>query len=767
MAYASARALQVADAMWSSLELRPEQVPLIAILGGVLFQLAQALIVNRGLRVRASQWWVGIVAVSAVFLAARLVHRATTDPAVAVVAIRVQFVVGVSIAVLATGALEGLLGYARTSRALRVLAAVALPLALITLATPWIVGADLVVRRDVLGGEFFAAGRPNVLVLGAFYVAASAPLIRRMRALPTEARSARRNVRIGAVLLLGTGLNDTLMSAGVVTSIHLFEYAFVFISVASTTFLQRRIDEQQRDLERAVGERTAELETHRRSLEIALDEVQRGEARYRTLAGSTSEAVVVLDGPIIVDVNRAFTEVCRPTGEATGRALDEVLGAALGDDDRAALAGLVRGDAAGPIEIQVARADGAPVSIEVRAPAVDGARRVLLMRDLSGQKELQRQLLRADRLAAMGTLAAGTAHEINNPLSYVLTNAHLLIEQLTPGAAVIDLEGARELVTDIVGGAERIQTIVRDLMALARDRADHLAAVDVRKILDGSLAIVGNQLRYRATIVRRYADDVPPVVGNEVRLGQVFLNLLVNAADALPEGHAAAHEVGIEVARGAEDMVVVRVRDTGSGMTPAVRDRIFDPFYTTKDVGRGTGLGLSVSLGIVTALGGRIEVQSAPGRGSTFAVFLKAAPVASATPLAAPEGGAAPRAGRVLLVDDEPLIARTLARLLAPMETELAHSGRAALDACARTAFDAIVCDLMMPDLTGMDVHEHLVARAPDQARRMVFVTGGVFTARAEEFLRRVPNTVLDKPVTARALRAAIEAVRSAPIDAD
>ena len=205
----------------------------------------------------------------------------------------------------------------------------------------------------------------------------------------------------------------------------------------------------------------------------------------------------------------------------------------------------------------------------------------------------------------------------------------------------------------------------------------------------------------------------------------------------------------------------MRISDTGTGMTPAVRDRIFDPFYTTKDVGSGTGLGLSVSLGIVAALGGRIEVESQPGHGSTFAVHLRAvtsplpAPPTTTPPTTIPVDG-----GRVLVIDDEPVVARTMARLLAPLATEVVTNGRDALAACTRADYDAIVCDVLMPAVTGMELYDQLRATAPALAARIVFVTGGAFTDEARAFLARVPNPVLEKPVAADALRAAIALVR-------
>jgi len=200
-------------------------------------------------------------------------------------------------------------------------------------------------------------------------------------------------------------------------------------------------------------------------------------------------------------------------------------------------------------------------------------------------------------------------------------------------------------------------------------------------------------------------------------------------------------------------------------MPPHILDRIFDPFYTTKDVGRGTGLGLSVSLGITNELGGRIEVASTVGSGTTFSVFLPvAARIAAPAPPPARSDARAARTGHVLVVDDEPLTARAMSRQLVSLgvEVEIVHSGREALERCATTVFDAIVCDLMMHDVTGMEVHARLLETAPDVADRMVFVTGGVFTADGRAFVDRIGDRVLDKPVPAAELRAAVSKICAA-----
>ena len=742
-----------------TLRFEPGVLPVIVIFGGLLFQLLNGLIIQAP-HARTTKWWIGILASSLVLLLARTVHRATTDPAVASMAVRAQFAVGIGFAPLAMAAVESLLEYPRPSRALLATVAISLVLLAITVATPWIVPDTAVPRHDALGQPFWGVGRTNLLVLAPYFIGVGWPLFRRMRALPTSQRATRRTIRIATLCCIVTGVNDTLLSAGAITSIHLFEFAFAFVAAASMTYTQRRSDDIQLDiqldLQRAVDARTSEIGA-------ALTELQQSEQRYRDLADSTIEGVLVLDGPRVVDANAAFHALFETSATMIGARAIDLFGPLTEPASHAALDELLA-HSPGPLELVVRRAAG-PAIIELRGRASSqGMRRVVTARDISEQRELHRQLLRSDRLAAMGTLAAGAAHEINNPLSYVLANAETLAE-LLPKHPPPSPELVAELIADITTGASRIQSIVRDLMSLARERADVLATVDVRQVLQSSIAIVQNQLKHRARIIRSYADDVPLVTGNEVRLGQVFLNLLVNAADALPDGRAHENEIELVVRRGPADTVIIQVRDSGSGMTADVRDRIFDPFYTTKGVGRGTGLGLSVSHGIVTALGGTIDVASTPGVGTTFTVQLPAAPAAEVVPVViatatAPEPLPARTAHRVLVVDDDPAVARMLARVLRPAQVVIVDSGRAALKVCALEKFEVIVCDLMMPELTGMDVHAAIIARDPELATRMIFVTGGVFTESAATFLAEIDNTVLEKPVRASELRDAVAAIR-------
>jgi PAS domain S-box-containing protein len=379
--------------------------------------------------------------------------------------------------------------------------------------------------------------------------------------------------------------------------------------------------------------------------------------------------------------------------------------------------------------------------------------------DVTARERMHAQLVQAERLASMGKLAATVAHEINNPLTYVLANLEVLSRRLEAlGATAPD--GFRAEALDLIKatheGADRVRRIVRGLKAFSRQDDEPAEATNVQRVLDLSLAIAENEIRHRARLCKDYR-PVSLVLANEMRLSQVFVNLLVNAAHAIPEGHADQHEIRVRTSM-MDGMVIIAIEDTGSGMEPELRARIFEPFFTTKAVGVGTGLGLSVCYGIINGCGGTIESESTVGTGSTFRVRLPAIVPAIVTAADARSTSVADdpprrqaqaaRRGRVLIVDDDSNVAKTLGMLLEPEhEVRVLTKAKHALDLLIGGAeFDVIFCDLMMPEMTGMDLHRLLVEAVPAQAERIVFMTGGAFTEAAQDFLNRVPNTCLEKP---------------------
>jgi signal transduction histidine kinase len=261
---------------------------------------------------------------------------------------------------------------------------------------------------------------------------------------------------------------------------------------------------------------------------------------------------------------------------------------------------------------------GLPVTFE------GGEAIMAITRDLTERMHIQQRLRIADRMASVGMLAAGVAHEINNPLAYVTANLGYLgeaLKRLDPGT----IDNAAELgdvLEEAHEGCERIRQIVRDLKMFSREDEAPSRPVELKRVLESSINMAWNEIRHRARLVKDFT-EVPPVLAKESRLGQVFLNLLVNAAQAIPEGGADRNEIRVTL-RSEADRVLVEVRDTGSGIPPETLPRIFDPLFTTKPVGIGTGLGLSISHSIVRGMGGEITVDSVIGKGTTFTVSLPA-----------------------------------------------------------------------------------------------------------------------------------------------
>jgi CheY-like chemotaxis protein len=276
--------------------------------------------------------------------------------------------------------------------------------------------------------------------------------------------------------------------------------------------------------------------------------------------------------------------------------------------------------------------------------------------------------------------------------------------------------------------------------------------------MEATLRMAWNEIRHRAHIVKNFG-RTPPVQASESKLGQVFLNLIVNAAQAIVEGSADKNEIRISTTTEPGGAVVVEISDTGPGMPPEVLDRLFTPFFTTKAAGVGTGLGLSICHRIVTAFGGSIGVKSQTGIGTTFRVSLPASRTQASEP--APVVAlnvVARRRGSILVIDDEPTVAKAVHRILAP-EHEVVALGSAvqALERIvAGEQFDVILCDLMMPEMTGMDLYLELNRLAAEQASRMIFLSGGAFTVRARAFLDQVPNQRIEKPFGALHLRSLI-----------
>ncbi len=415
---------------------------------------------------------------------------------------------------------------------------------------------------------------------------------------------------------------------------------------------------------------------------------------------------------------------------------------------------------------RVLRADGAERRLRARGRVVrregdGGAARVLgTAMDVTAYHALQEQLLAATRLASVGTLAAGVAHEINNPLLWLLGNLEWALEELPAS----EREGEiRRALREALDGGRRVAGVVKAMRALGRPEPErHEAArVDLRQELLDALNLSRNQITQRARLRVDIPATLPMVRAGVNELGRVFLNLLQNAAQAIPEGDPEGHEVRVGVAV-VEGGLKVEVRDSGVGMSPEVRARAFEAFFTTKPQGVGMGLGLAIARNIVETVGGSMTVESAPGRGTAFTVRVPIAAGASPStppPPPGPEPEALPPRRRVMIIDDEALVGQSLQRMLARTHDvsvfASAHAALRALDEAE--APDVILCDLMMPELDGAGFWDALTARTPSLRGRVVFLSGGVFGERATAFVREHDVRVLSKPVSRERLLAELE----------
>jgi signal transduction histidine kinase len=380
----------------------------------------------------------------------------------------------------------------------------------------------------------------------------------------------------------------------------------------------------------------------------------------------------------------------------------------------------------------------------------------------------------ADRITAVTALAAGVAHELNNPLAYVTANIGFLAERSTrivellagaphgPEDAALATQFS-EALRETRAGAERMRAVVRDLATFARPEEEQPRPVDLGPIMVSCLNVAWPEIRRRGARLVRDLEPLPPVLADPGRISQVFLNLVLNAAQAIPEGHGGEHEIRVLSRTLPDGRASLEVHDTGAGIVPEHLPRIFDPFFTTREPGAGTGLGLSICHAVVTAMGGSIEVDTAVGRGSRFRVLLPGLAPEAARHAGLPTPPPVPRRARVLVVDDEPLVGTMLRRTLAAHDVTVVHDARSALERItAGERFDVVLADLLMPEMSGMELYQTVTALHPALARRFLFLTGGAFTAEARDFLDTHGVEWFEKPFDVATLRAAV-ARRVAP----
>jgi PAS domain S-box-containing protein len=458
---------------------------------------------------------------------------------------------------------------------------------------------------------------------------------------------------------------------------------------------------------------------------------------------------------ICVDGNPALHALLGyANGELDGlRFLDLVHGS-----DRANVASAfsaARADDLHEIEARAVRKDNRLLPLQLSIIARAGGRgHFCFVRDLTQKKTDEEKLAAAVSVTAIGAFATGLAHEINNPLAVVLANveeAGHVTSELEPKVAkeaLDDWSELRAMLQESFNASQRIQNIVRDVRVFACP--DHRSGkVDINTITESCCNIVYAEIRHRAKLTKRF-QAVVPIIGNEAKLAQLVLNLLVNAAQAMPEGMVSQNEITVETRQQGRGAIVLEISDTGSGIDPSIANRVFDAYFSTKP--RRPGMGLAIARAAVAAHGGEISLTSRAGGGTVARVVLPTLE-AELGDEAKQKTEVAQR--RVLVVDDDPLVLRSLTRILArDFEVAAARNGREALDMVrAGGTYDAMLCDLVMPELSGIELHEVLTHDDPELAKRTVFLTGGAFTGRAQTFLESVGQPHLEKPVDLKTVR--------------
>jgi len=423
--------------------------------------------------------------------------------------------------------------------------------------------------------------------------------------------------------------------------------------------------------------------------------------------------------------------------------------------------GFLRAVAAGEarrLELTEVRKDGSALEVEVHGIPMQyqGKPHVLtIARDITENKRSAEELARQressyqrEKLAALGSLLAGVAHELNNPLSVVVARAVMLEEESYPAA--------QAAASKIRTAAERCARIVRTFLAMARQQPPERVPVAINDVVSAALDIAAYTVRTSSIEVAvDLAEDIPPLLADPDQLHQVLLNLIVNGQQVLQDRPGPRR---IRVAsRYDPDARVIRiaVADNGPGIPEHLRARVFEPYFTTKPTGLGTGMGLAVSHGIVEAHGGTLTLDCPEMGGAVFTITLPVCPLDESHVVPGPsrEASATPR--RILIVDDEADIRETLAEILSGAQHNVATagSGREALERMAAEHYDVILTDIRMPDLDGRALYREIERRWPRQARRVVFVTGDSLASTLHEFARECGRPVIEKPFVPKDVR--------------
>ncbi len=385
--------------------------------------------------------------------------------------------------------------------------------------------------------------------------------------------------------------------------------------------------------------------------------------------------------------------------------------------------------------------------------------RVICVRDVTDRLKMEARLKLADRMATIGTMAAGVAHEINNPLTHLIGGLELMAEKIS-GAQTLsaqELANMQSRLQVLINSSVRISSIVRDLKTFSRPDVEKAEPVDLRTVIESTISLLSVELSQKATLHLDFGKP-PLVMANEGRLGQVIMNLIINAMQAAQSDNPQTNKISITTGTSAGGQVFVEVKDNGVGIPPEVQAQVFQPFFTTKSTGVGTGLGLSICYNIIKSFKGDISMQSSVGQGTLFRVTLPEAANAKSVVAPVTTGGTV-RRGRIFVIDDEQDICELVVGALSEdHEVVCCYNGAEALEILRLNPlrFDLILCDLTMLVVSGLDIFESVRRESPGAESRFLFITGGALSREAEHKLHIRPHQVLAKPFNLRELRDAV-----------
>jgi PAS domain S-box-containing protein len=551
-------------------------------------------------------------------------------------------------------------------------------------------------------------------------------------------------------------------------------------------------DPQQSDTP-GMGVRFLEMDSAQRRFVLdhlrtyLVDLIDLSREKYHFFFEHSADATLLLspEGNIIEVSEATLAFLQRKAEDLTGKSIVELVPSGERPSLLAALERIQQHEVT-RLSLQLIGADGQLLPVEARITPflvkdlMIGA--MVIAHDLREQRRLQekqrameRRLFQADKLATIGQITASIAHDINNPLAYVMTNLSLLSEYVHPLKVLIHRaleEGDNTLVPtnvlenidkdlgDLVSecqvGSTRIRDILLDIRSFSRLDSQAEVRVDLNQALDGSVRIVKTLINHRARLECEYGTNLPSTYLNFGRLMQVLLNLLTNAAQSFETQDIQRNRIWLST-RLVEDKLCVTISDNGRGIPPEIQELIFEPFFTTRREEGGTGLGLAIARECIETLGGTLAMESAPGKGTSFTLSF---PIRRGTPPSLPMVNPSPpqTRPRVLIIDDDQTLMKSIERTLSrSFEVTAVTSPIEALDLASRQVFDCILCDVMMPEMGGLVFREKLASLNPALAQKIVFMTGGTFQLEEERALAAQNNPVLLKPIEVPRLLAVLE----------